>query len=92
MHKNNVPLKERLWQHARPVAVSLLASIRQRPWLHRPMHALAVRASRYRMAATFIKAVLEEHYLTAYEYDRWILDNDTLSEADRAQILERVVA
>ncbi|OXE35456.1 MAG: glycosyl transferase [Phenylobacterium zucineum] len=92
MIQKNVPLKERLWQLTRPIAVSLLAWIRQRPWLHRPMHALAVRASRYRLAAIFIKAVLEEHYMTAYEYERWILDNDTLSEADRQDIADRVAA
>ena len=92
MQLQTVPLKERLWQHIRPVAVGLLAEIRKRPWLHRPMHALAVRASRHKMAATFIQAVLEEHYLTAYEYECWIRDNDTLSATDRQEIADKVAA
>jgi len=31
LHHKTVPLKERLWLHIRPVAVSLLAEIRKRP-------------------------------------------------------------
>ena len=79
-------LVDRLWNFVRPVPVALLEQIRATPWLHRPMHALAVKASSHPLASRFIQAVLEEHYLTAYEYDRWIADNDVLDEADRTAI------
>ena len=81
---------ERLWAGVRPVFVALLEQSRARPWLHGPVHALAVKASGHPLASRFIKAVLEEHYLTAYEYDRWIADHDTLSDADRAGIADHI--
>ena len=86
------PMKQRdsLWQVVRPLVVGLLSEIRQRPWLHRPMHAMAVKASGHPVASKLIQAVLEEHYLTAYEYDSWILANDTLSEADRTAIARHI--
>ncbi|HEX5377400.1 MAG TPA: glycosyltransferase family 2 protein [Phenylobacterium sp.] len=83
-------VRDRLWATVRPIPVALLAQIRARPWLHRPMHALAVRASRFRIASLFIQSVLEEHYLTAYEYDQWVVENDTLDDADRAAIAAHV--
>ncbi len=81
---------ERLWEGVRPAFVALLEQSRARPWLHKPIHALAVRASGHPLASRFIKAVLEEHYLTAYEYEAWIADHDTLSDADRAGIADHI--
>jgi GT2 family glycosyltransferase len=81
---------ERLWDGVRPAFVALLEQSRARPWLHKPIHALAVRASSHPLASRFIKAVLEEHYLTAYEYETWIAEHDTLSDADRAGIAAHI--
>lgn len=77
---------EGLWDVARPAAALALAQIRRRPWLHRPLHALAVRLARRRLGSILIKEVLEEQYLTAYDYDRWVETHDTLGEADRQAI------
>ncbi len=80
----------RLWASVRPAFVALLEQSRARPWLHRPIHALAVKASGHSVASRFIKAVLEEHYLTAHEYGDWIARHDTLSAADRAGIASHI--
>ena len=80
----------RVWETARPGFVALLSAIRRQPWLHRPIHALAVKASRFRFASRFIQAVLEEHYLTAYEYKAWIAANDTLTDLDRSAITTHI--
>jgi len=85
-----MPLDDRLWKRVRPAFVALLKQSRARPWLHRPVHALAVRASSHPLASRFIKAVLEEHYLTSYEYDSWVTAHDTLSDADRAGIADHI--
>ena len=81
---------ERLWDGMRPAFVALLEQSRARPWLHKPIHALAVKASGHPLASRFIKAVLEEHYLTAYEYETWIVEHDTLSDADRTGIADHI--
>lgn len=83
-------IRDRLWATVRPALVALLGFIRSRPWIHRPMHALAVKASRFKLASQVIQAVLEEHYLTVHEYQTWIADHDTLTEADRAAISAHV--
>ena len=83
-------VRDRLWTWVRPIPVAIMAEVRKHPALHRPLHALAVKASRFELASRFIQGVLEEHYLTAYEYRRWIADNDTLGEADRAAIAAHV--
>jgi GT2 family glycosyltransferase len=83
-------IRNRLWAALRPVLVALLGLIRSRPWIHRPLHALAVKASRFKVASQFIQAVLEEHYLTVHEYQTWIADHDTLSATDRAEIAAHV--
>jgi GT2 family glycosyltransferase len=83
-------LREQLWEGVRPAFVALLEQSRARPWLHGPVHALAVKASSHPLASRFIKAVLEEHYLTAYEYETWIAEHDTLSDADRAGIADHI--
>jgi GT2 family glycosyltransferase len=83
-------VRDRLWATVRPVPVALLALIRRYPWIHRPLHALAVKATRFRLASRLIQAVLEEHYLTVHEYRSWIADNDTLDDDDRAAIAAHV--
>jgi O-antigen biosynthesis protein len=77
---------ERLWEVVRPAAAVVLDWIRRRPWLHKPVHAVAVRLAKHRLFSMMIKEVLEEQYLTAYEYEQWIAANDVLSEADREAI------
>lgn len=83
---------EGLWDVVRPATALALAQIRRRPWLHRPLHAMAVRLAKRRLFSTMIKEVLEEQYLTAYEYDQWVEANDALSEADRQAIAADVAA
>ncbi len=46
-------------------------------------------AGQARVFSTLIKEVLEEQYLTAYDYDQWV-EYDTLSDADRAGIAAHV--
>lgn len=83
-------VRDRLWATVRPVPVALMALVRRYPWIHRPLHALAVKATRFKLASSFIQAVLEEHYLTVHEYRTWIADNDTLTDADRTAIAAHV--
>lgn len=81
---------EGLWDAVRPASALALGWIRRRPWLHKPMHAVAVKLAKRRVFSTLIKEVLEEQYLTAYDYDQWVEKNDTLSEADRAGIAAHI--
>ncbi|MFN3512982.1 MAG: glycosyltransferase family 2 protein [Phenylobacterium sp.] len=79
-------IAQRLWDVLRPAAAVVLDWIRRRPWLHKPVHAIAVRLAKRRLFSMMIKEVLEEQYLTAYEYQQWVAANDTLTEADREAI------
>lgn len=81
---------EGLWDAVRPASALVLGWIRRRPWLHKPMHAVAVKLAKRRVFSTMIKEVLEEQYLTAYEYDQWVAANDTLTDADRAGIAAHI--
>lgn len=81
---------EGVWGLIRPVAAFALHQIRRHTWLHRPVHGVAVRLARQRVFSVMIKEVLEEQYLTAYEYAQWVETYDTLTEADRAAIAAHV--
>ncbi len=83
-------IRDRVWAMVRPIPVAIMGKVRKHPAIHKPLHALAVKATRFELASQFIQAVLEEHYLTDFEYQRWIADNDTLSDADRAAIAAHV--
>ncbi len=75
-----------LTQALRQTAVGLLGLVRKVPWIHGPIHALAVRAAQSPVGAELIKSVLEPQYLSPADYRRWIARHDTLSPEDRAAI------
>lgn len=77
-------------QPFRSLVVRTLREIRARPWIHRPVHALAVRLLRYRFVARFIQSVLEPQYLTTEQYVLWIEQYDSLTDADREAIRAQI--
>lgn len=74
----------------RRMAAHALGLVRRSPWLHAPVHALAVRLARHPAGAAMIRSVLEPQYLSRADYARWVERHDTLSEAHREAIRAHV--
>ena len=74
----------------RDAAASALAVVRRAPWIHAPIHWIAVHLAKTRWGARFIRDVLEPPHGTPTTYQEWLAQHDVLHPHDRAEIATHI--
>ncbi|WP_293900010.1 glycosyltransferase family 2 protein [Phenylobacterium sp.] len=76
----------------RSLAAHALGLVRQVSFVHRPVHALAVRMMATRWGASFVRSVLHAPTLEPLGYEVWAARYDVLTAADRSAIRAHIAA